>query len=96
MRIREPNGGKENIGGENGNTNGGIKGKGNRRFTIIIKKGREMKGERGGGQYDRILILLEYSPAPSRVYMALLISSSPPPQKLFHCQSSFPHFLYIL
>ena len=44
MRIREPNGGKKNIGGENGNTNGGIKGKGNRRFTIIIKKGREMKG----------------------------------------------------
>ena len=28
MRIREPNGGKENIGGKNGNTNGGIKGKG--------------------------------------------------------------------
>ena len=53
MRIREPNGGKENISGENGNTNGGIKGKGNRRFTIIndfiaLKKGREMKGEEEG------------------------------------------------
>ena len=36
MRIREPNGGKENIGEENGNTNGGIKEKGNRRFKKLL------------------------------------------------------------
>jgi len=51
MKIREPNGGKENIGGENGNTNGGIKGKGNRRFTIIIKKGRGMIRGKGIGVF---------------------------------------------
>ena len=45
MRIREPNGGKENISVENGNTNGGIKGKGNRRFTIIINDFIALKKE---------------------------------------------------